>query len=72
VRLTDEIRDVRPRVRASLLWGVVGVLAFLVLVQGYELWTGYRYSLGVKFGVALGVGAGATVTSYLAAGRLFE
>ena len=62
----------RPRVKASLLWGAVGVLAFLVLLQGYELWTGYRYSLGVKFGVSVAVAAGATVTSYLADERLFE
>jgi len=64
--------DVRPRVKASLLWGAVGVLAFLVLLQGYELWTGYRYALAVKLGVAVGVGAGATVVSYVAEPLLFE
>lgn len=62
----------RPRVKASLLWGAVGILAFLVLLQGYELWTGYRYSVAVKFAVALGVGAGGTVTSYLAEDWLSE
>lgn len=62
----------RPRAKASLLWGAVGVLAFLVLLQGYELWSGYRYSLAVKFGVAAVVGAGATATSYVAEPRLFE
>jgi hypothetical protein len=62
----------RPRVKASLLWGAVGVLAFLVLLQGYELWTGYRYSLGIKFSVATVVAVGATVASYLADERLFE
>ena len=66
-----EIGPIRPRVKASLLWGVVGLLAFLVAVQGYELLTGYRYSLAVKAGVALVVGVGATALSYVAEGRLF-
>jgi len=66
-----ELGPIRPRVKASLLWGVVGLLAFLVAVQGYELLAGYRYSLAVKAGVALVVGVGATVLSYLAEGRLF-
>jgi hypothetical protein len=26
-----------PRVKSSLLWGLVGGMAFLVLVQGYHL-----------------------------------
>ena len=62
----------RPRVKASLLWGAVGVLAFLVLLQGYELWTGYRYTLPIKLGVAVVVGLGATVASYAAEPLLFE
>lgn len=62
----------RPRVKSSLLWGVVGVLAFLVLVQGYELATDYRYALPVKSGTALLVGVGATGLSYVAEPRLFE
>ncbi|WP_135827405.1 hypothetical protein [Halorussus halobius] len=61
----------RPRAKASLLWGAVGVLAFLVLLQGYELWTGYRYALAVKSGVAAGVGAAATAAAYVAEPRLF-
>ena len=60
-----------PRVKASLLWGAIGVLGFLVLVQGYELWTGFRYSLAVKAGVTLVVGLGATGLSYAAEPRLF-
>ncbi|WP_246045657.1 hypothetical protein [Halorussus ruber] len=63
--------DVRPRVKASLLWGLVGLFAFLVALQGYELATGYRYALTVKFGVALAVGVGATGLAYLAEGKLF-
>ncbi|WP_458188858.1 hypothetical protein [Haladaptatus sp. NG-WS-4] len=59
-----------PRVKASLLWGVVGVLAFLVFLQGYELYTDYRYSLEVKVGAALLVGIGAPVLTYVADGYL--
>ncbi|WP_276299486.1 hypothetical protein [Halorussus lipolyticus] len=61
---------VRPRVKASLLWGLVGLFAFLVALQGYELATGYRYPVGVKFGTALAVGLGASGLAYLAEGRL--
>jgi hypothetical protein len=63
---------VRPRLKASVLWGLVGLLAFLVALQGYELATGYRYSLAVKVGTALAVAIGATMLSYLAEDRLFE
>jgi len=62
---------VRPRAKAGLLWGAVGALAFLVALQGYELWSGYRYALAVKFGVATAVGAGAAGLSYAAEPRLF-
>lgn len=41
------------RVYQSVLWGVIGGLSFLVLLQGYELLEGVRVSLGVKFGVAV-------------------
>jgi len=60
-----------PRTKASLLWGVVGGLAFLVLVQGYELLAGTPVSLPAKAGVAIAVGAGATLTSYRLQPRLF-
>jgi len=62
----------RPRLKASVLWGLVGLLGFLVLLQGYELATGYRYALGVKAGVALAVGTGATGVSYAAEPLVFE
>jgi hypothetical protein len=39
----------------SLLWGVVGGLAFLVLVQGYELAADESVTLAVKAGVAVAV-----------------
>ncbi len=42
--------------RASLLWGLVGALAFLVLVQGYELVVGPGVDVWVRAVVALVVG----------------
>ncbi len=56
--------------KSSLLWGVVGGLAFLVLLQGYELLADVRVALLVKFGVALVVAAGATALTYAARDRL--
>ncbi|MFC6731429.1 MULTISPECIES: hypothetical protein [unclassified Haladaptatus] len=55
-----------PRTKASLLWGVIGALSFLVLLQAYELVAGQPVDLLVKFAVALVVGVGATVVTYLA------
>lgn len=51
--------------RASLLWGLVGVLAFLVLVQGFELLGGESVTVAVKAGVAVAVGVAAAMSSYL-------
>ncbi len=42
--------------RAVMMWGVIGALSFLVLVQGYELFFSESVSLVVKGGVALIVG----------------
>ena len=47
--------------RDDAVWGLVGGLAFLVLLSGYELATGYRAPLPVKGGVAV-------VVTLLAAG----
>jgi hypothetical protein len=62
---------VTPRRKSALLWGAVGLLAFLVLVQGYQLLVGPtpvgflgKLAIGVVVGV---VAAGA---SYLAERRL--
>jgi len=55
-----------PRTKDSLLWGVVGALSFLVLVQGYELLTEAAVTVGVKLGVALLVGVAAAVVTHLA------
>ena len=57
------------RLKASLLWGLVGALSFLVLVQGYELLDGLGVSFLVKLAVALGVFGGATAVSYAVEGR---
>ena len=59
-----------PVVKSSLLWGVVGALSFLVLIQGYELVTDQRISFLVKFGVALLVGAVAGGSTYAVQGRI--
>ena len=56
--------------KSSLLWGVVGALAFLVLVQGYELLAAEPVTLGAKAGVALAVGVGAALLTHTARGRL--
>ncbi|MFB6090481.1 MAG: hypothetical protein ABEJ97_05425 [Halobellus sp.] len=59
------------RTRSALLWGLVGALAFLVLVQGYRLVVG---SLGIDFlgglAVALLVGVAVAAISYVAEPRL--
>ncbi|WP_058993910.1 hypothetical protein [Haloarcula sp. CBA1127] len=60
-----------PRTKASLLWGVVGGLAFLVLIQGYELLAGTPVSIPAKAGVAVAVGVGATFAANHMQSRLF-
>jgi hypothetical protein len=54
-----------PRVKASVLWGVIGALSFLVLVQGFELLSDERFSFLLKFAVAGLVGLVATGSTYL-------
>lgn len=49
-----------PEVKSSLLWGVVGGLAFLVLLQGYQLLADQLVSVELVAGVAVVVG---TVTA---------
>jgi hypothetical protein len=62
---------VTPRRKSALLWGAVGLLAFLVLVQGYELAVA-RTPVGFlgKLGLGVVVGAVAGSVSYLLEGRL--
>jgi hypothetical protein len=59
-----------PVVKASLLWGVVGGLCFLVLIQGYELVADQRVSYLVKFAVAVLVAVVAGGSTYAVQGRV--
>lgn len=59
-----------PARRAALLWGIIGALAFLVLLQGYELLTDRRVDWLVKFGVALVVGVAAGGSARLLQSRV--
>lgn len=54
-----------PRTRASLLWGLVGALSFLVLGQGARLVIGLEVDLASLAGIAIGVFVAATVASHL-------
>ncbi|MFC6837021.1 hypothetical protein [Halomarina ordinaria] len=60
----------RPRTRASLLWGIIGALSFLVLAQGYRLFGGDPIDASVLVGVAVVVGVAASVATYVADGFL--
>jgi hypothetical protein len=59
------------RRKSSLLWGVVGTLSFLVLVQGYHLLVA-PLAVGpvIVGGLALLVGAAATGLTYALEPRL--
>jgi len=59
-----------PERRAVVLWGVIGALAFLVLLQGYELLADRRVDWLVKAVVTLGVGLVAAGTTRLLQGRV--
>lgn len=59
-----------PRTKSSLLWGAVGALAFLALVQGYQLVTEATVTADAMALVAVVVGLGATVAAYWLEGRL--
>ena len=60
-----------PRTKASLLWGLVGALVFLVGLQAFRLVTGEPATLGATVGVALLVGAVASTAAYVVEGRAF-
>jgi len=61
-----------PRTKASLLWGLVALLSFLVLLQGYEVLADEPVTVGVKAIVSALVGIVGAGGSYLTYGRLFE
>ncbi len=52
-----------PHTKSSILWGVVGLLSFLVLIQGYELVADVRFRWLVKVAVAIAVGVAAAVVT---------
>jgi hypothetical protein len=59
------------RTRSALLWGLVGALTFLVLVQGYRLFVGQlRVDFLGALGIALVLGSVVSAVSYLAEPRL--
>ncbi|RKD88042.1 hypothetical protein [Halopiger aswanensis] len=54
-----------PRTTSALLWGAVGALAFLVLVQGYALVASPLVTIVQGVAVAAVVGIGTTVGTYV-------
>ena len=59
------------RRRSALLWGLVGVLTFLVLVGGYWLvWGALDLPLPAVTGTAVLVGVAVTTVAYRYEGRL--
>ncbi|EMA50751.1 MULTISPECIES: hypothetical protein [Halococcus] len=61
-----------PRTKTSLLWGVIGALVFLVLVQGYTLLVVSGPAIGIlaKLVVAVVVGVCGAASSYALEGWL--
>ncbi|MDQ2051197.1 hypothetical protein RBH26_11975 [Natronolimnohabitans sp. A-GB9] len=62
----------RPRVYSAVLWGIVGFLAFLVLVQGYALAVDPLVSLAQGAAIAALVGVGTTACAYRLEHRVAE
>jgi len=62
-----------PQQKSSLLWGSMGALSFLVLVQGYRLFVG-TFDIGAVAigGIALLVGAAAAGITHALASRIHE
>lgn len=60
----------RGRTKASLLWGVIAALSFLVLIQAYHLLGDERVALSVMIGVAVVVGVVSGVFAYVVEGWL--
>lgn len=59
-----------PRVASALLWGAVGFMAFLVLVQGYALVAPSPVSIAQGVGIAVIVGFAAAICAYLLEHRI--
>jgi len=63
---------VTPRTKSALLWGAVGLLAFLAAVQGYQLLVGpLSVSIPAVGAVAIGVGLVTAVVAYATEHRLW-
>ncbi|WP_049903122.1 hypothetical protein [Halococcus agarilyticus] len=62
----------QPRTKASLLWGAIAALVFLVLVQGYTLLVASGPTIGIlsKLGVSGVVGVCGAASSYALEGWL--
>ncbi|ELY61313.1 hypothetical protein C491_00607 [Natronococcus amylolyticus DSM 10524] len=58
------------RAKSALLWGLVGALSFLVLVQGYALFVERLVTMAQGALVAVLVGIGAGIGSYLLEHRI--
>jgi uncharacterized protein YebE (UPF0316 family) len=59
-----------PRAKSAVLWGLVGFLSFLVLVQGYALLAESLVTITQALALALAVGIGAGAGAYLLEPRL--
>jgi len=57
---------VNARTRASLLWGAVGGLSFLVLLQGYHLLGGESVSVPVAVGATVVAAVGSVLLTRVA------
>lgn len=57
------------RTKSSVLWGVVGGLLYMVLIQGYVLATASDIGALVMVGMAIGVGLATTAVTYTTAPR---
>ncbi len=57
-------------IKSSLLWGAIGALSFLVLIQAYHLLTGAFVGVGVMAGVSGLVFAASAVSAHLLRPRL--
>jgi hypothetical protein len=63
---------VNERTKSALLWGAVGVFAFLVLHQGYVFVGGNGVGILPAVGVAVVVGAAAAAAAYVGEVRLLR
>jgi hypothetical protein len=52
-------------VKASLLWGLVGALSFLVLVQGYQIVAGEFVGFTILIGVTAAVGVASAAATHV-------